>query len=322
MANLSGKHFTNDFPVYTTEGEALNAPLPKKTLVITIIINSITCPFTILFIVLVIMAVTNRPRLQSNANILLACLAATDVLTGLVVQPSFVLSKIFHLLGVEDNMNTFLFLANFHNCSIRAVSVCSCLHLMLVTCERLIAIKFTMHYPYFVIKRNIKVAVISIWIFAISLEVSKLTVNKLRNEFTFIFNLLVALVLGLCVLFITFSYLVLYRETRHHEKMIKTQQLPQEAVERFVKESKVLKTTAMVVGAVMLCFVPMTFILVLFFSGLNLRFGMTRASCTPCSWIRTFAMLNSFVNPLIYCWRQKEMRQFVFRLSSPAVAPT
>ena len=38
--------------------------------------------------------------------------------------------------------------------------------------------------------------------------------------------------------------------------MIKTQQLPQEEVERFAKESKALKTTVFAVCAVVLCLLP------------------------------------------------------------------
>ena len=36
------------------------------------------------------------------------------------------------------------------------------------------------------------------------------------------------------ILFLTFAYLVMYRETARHKEKIKTQQLPQEAVERFL----------------------------------------------------------------------------------------
>ena len=57
------------------------------------------------------------------------------------------------------------YLVTWHKYSLRTLSVCSCLHLTLVTCDRLIAIKFTMRYPYLVTKRNIKVAVIAIWVF-------------------------------------------------------------------------------------------------------------------------------------------------------------
>jgi len=106
---------------------------------------------------------------------------------------------------------------------------------------------------------------------------------------------------------------VLYLETRRHQKMIKTQQLPQEEVERFAIESKALKTTAYVISAVALCFLPMgvTF----------LSYTMKWPLFLPTPWVRTFAMLNSLVNPLMYCWRQKEMRKFVFRMQPQAVNP-
>ena len=109
-------------------------------------------------------------------------------------------------------------------------------------------------------------------------------------------NVLVTFVLVFCILFISFSYVILYRETLRHQKKIKTQQLPQEEVERFIRESKALKTTVLVVGAVMLCFLPMAFSLILFFTGLNFYSGLTIVLCTPCLWIRTTVMLNSLLN--------------------------
>ena len=311
MANLSGLNLTNITNKFsssiTMSSDARNVPL-EFSFIITIIINSITCPFTVLLNVLVIMAVKRRPRLQSNTNILLACLAVTDALTGLITQPSFILWKIFQLLGISNFETT---MRVFHNSSLRTVSICSCLLLMLVTCERLIAIKFTMYYPYVVIKQNIKVTVIVFWIFSISLEVLSLTNQKIA------LSVLVGLVLNLCVLFVTFSYVMLYRETRRHQKMIKTQQLPQEEVERFVKESKALKTTVYVVGAVLLCLLPAAITHVFKVSGQMLWQPSLFFVFTP--WIRTCGMLNSLLNPLVYCWRQKEIRKFVFRF--PRAAP-
>ena len=55
-----------------------------------------------------------------------------------------------------------------------------------------------------------------------------------------------ALVVISCILFVVLSYVILYRETRRHKKKIKTQQLPQEEMERFTKENKALKTTVFV----------------------------------------------------------------------------
>ena len=127
-------------------------------------------------------------------------------------------------------------------------------------------------------------------------------------------NFALAIVLISCVLFITCSYLILYREMRRQLKRIKTEQLPQEAVERFAKESKALKTTVYVIGAVVFCLLPAAFLLLWVVSlppGVNPTTLKFFYAYTP--WIRTIGILNSLLNPLIYCWRQKEMRKSVFR---------
>ena len=313
MVNISSSNFTNIANKLTNtgkEGEALNA-LYEINCIITVIINSIACPLTVLLNVLVIMAVKRRPRLQSNTNILLACLAATDVFTGLIVQPSFIVWKIYELLGMTVSETLFV----FHRICIRAASVCSSLHLMLVTCERLIAIKFTLNYPFLVTTRNIKVAVIAVWIDALLCGVSRAINSDAISTF---FSVFVAFTFFSVILFIFCSYLILYRETFRHQKKIKTQQLPQEEVERFANEGKALKTTVFVVGAVVLCFAPVFLFLMLSVVGL-FQASVLFSVFLPC--VRTLFMLNSILNPLIYCWRQKEMRKFVFRFQTQVVHP-
>ncbi|XP_078352269.1 beta-2 adrenergic receptor-like [Oculina patagonica] len=314
MVNISSSNFTNianNSINIGKEGETRNA-LYEVNCIITVIINSIACPLTVLLNVLVIMAVKRRPRLQSYTNILLACLAATDVFTGLVVQPSFIGWKIYELLGMTESetLRVFQF---FHRTSLRAATVCSSLHLTLVTCERLIAIKCTVNYPYLVTKQNIKVTVIAVWIVALVCGGSRAINSEVIVTF---FSVFVAFTYFSVILFILCSYLILYRETLRHQKMIKTQQLPQEEVERFAKESKALKTTVLVVGAVVLCFAPVVFFLVLQVVGL---FQFLFFVFLP--WVRTITMLNSILNPLIYCWRQKEMRKFIFRFQTQVVHP-
>ena len=282
------------------EGFTANVPL-EVSYIITIIINSITCPFTVLLNVLVIMAVKRRPRLQTNSNILLACLAATDALTGLIVQPLFIVWKISLILGVGNSEGFFY----FHNAFLITAVLSSSLQLMLVTFERLLAIKFTMRYSNIITEKKIKIAVTVFWIIALSCGIFMLIKMKLIIvRFVFI------LVLVSCILFVAFSYLILYRETRRHQKMIKTQQLPQEEVERFTKENKALKTTVFVVGAVIFCLLPAGALVSLLTAGL---ISSLSSLLIWDSWVRTASMLNSLLNPLIYCWQQKEMREFIFR---------
>ena len=62
-----------------TEGDPASVSL-GVSYILTIIINSITSPFTVLLNLLVRKTVIKIPRLRTNSNILLACLAVTDAL--------------------------------------------------------------------------------------------------------------------------------------------------------------------------------------------------------------------------------------------------
>ena len=309
MTNFSGSNFSN---TSTGEGTQLTNPV-WISFTLNIIVNSITCPFTVVLNLLVIMAVKSRPRLQSKTNILLACLAVTDAATGLIVQPAFILWMILKLLGLDSQATVIRFL----NSSLRATFVSSSLHLTLVTFERVVAIKFTMHYADIVTNKNIMMAVTAFWIIALS----TLGLRFTKGE-AFFSNIITGFALISCVIFIAFSYIMLYRETRRHVKMIKAHQLPQEEVERFAKESKVLKTTVYVVGSVVMCFMPVVVHLLIstiaWVSGYWIQFRLSSFYHVFAQTIRTCGVLNSLLNPLIYCWRQREMRRFVFSKFSAA----
>ena len=311
MESISGLNSTTNTATKLrniTEGNVKPNYQVAPTDVVTLIISFITCPFMVLFNVMVIMAVKRRRRLQTNSNILLACLAATDALTGLITQPAFILWKTLGLTGGEDHIRASRLI---YVSAMQALSACSCLHLMLVTGERLVAIKFTMRYP-FVTKKTIKVAVISCWIFSLTPVIFKFMgvpkIQSLRAVPAFLL-----FVVSSCMIFAVSVYAVLYLETRRHQKLIKGQQMPQEEVQRFLKESKALKTTVYVVGAVAVCYLPLTLQIA------NLLDKRT-AIIAP-EWIRTVVLLNSLLNPLVYCWRQKEIRKFVFRTKTQAVNP-
>ena len=200
---------------------------------------------------------------------------------------------------------------NFHDASFHTALISSSLHLMLVTFERLLPIKFTMRYSTVITEKNIKIAVTVFWIIAFSSGVFRLFRINIK-----VGAYILSFIIILCILFVVYSYMILYRETRRHKRKIKTQQLPQEEVERFTKENKALKTTVFVVCAVIFCFLPCG-------AGLSLLIArlitLLSSILMITSWARTFSMLNSLLNPLIYCWRQKEMRKFVFRMRNQLV---
>ena len=298
MANFSLASFTNASNITNREADDLWAA--GSTVII--IINTITFPFTVLLNLLVIKAVKTTPRLQTNSNILLACLAVTDALTGLLCQPLFILWRIFLLFGLSnsDTVEHFCFK------SLTVILTASFFHLMLVTSERLIAIKFTMQYSNIVTYKNMKIAVLLVWILAFINGILRITLLIVARFFT-------GLITISCTLFLAFTYFIIYRETRRHQKMIIAQQLPQDVVERFVKENKALRTTVVIVVAAVVCLLPVCFCLIVTATGLY------EICPIDTRWRLTYSMLNSLLNPLIYCWRQKEMRKVIFGLRTQIV---
>lgn len=272
---------------------------------ITIIINSVACPFTVLLNVLVIKVVMTRPRLRTNSNILLACLAVTDVLTGLFGQPSHVLWRIFLISGLSTSEKV----EDFHFNVMFILATVLCLHLILVSFERLVAIKFTMQYPNVITDSNLKIAVSAIWIIAFMCGTFRVLKMYL------VINSMASLITISCIVFVVSAQVILFRETRRHQRKIKARQLPQDEVERFTREYKALKTTVFVIGAIIVCLLPACFCSTLSATGL---YGI--CPINDSLW-QTCILLNSLVNPLIYCWRQKEMRKFLFRIRTQVVHP-
>ena len=314
MANLT-QNDTNGFPSGSTESHSTcpdrfhngidNGELTALTevsYVFVIIINSMACLCTSTLNVLVIVAVKRRPRLQNNTNILLACLAGTDLLCGVAVQPSLVVWKAFQFSGTPNNC----LLRGINNDLLGYQSLVSVLHLSLVTGERLLAIKYTMHYLRVVTVRNIQLAVITTWVLSTLIEI-------LGEVVTGLLEYLIAFILISCILFIVFSYAILFAEIRRHQKVIKTQQLPQGKVDRHVRDYKAFKTTVYIVSAVLFSFLPMAMALLF-----RPKKGYGGLYDVFLPWFRTFAMLNSLLNPLVYCWRQKEMRDYIIAMFSPA----
>ena len=92
---------------------------------------------TILLNALVILAVATRQRLRTKSNTLLACLAGTDLLTGLVVQPIAIAVDMKRILGVGP----FCVLEKLYQIALSTAGLTSSSHLFLISIDRYIAIK-------------------------------------------------------------------------------------------------------------------------------------------------------------------------------------
>ena len=188
-----------------------------------IILNVLSFPVTILMNLLVIMAVKTRRRLQSKYNILLACLAGTDLLVGAASQPTLIAGEIYVIKGLPlieycryyEETRLIYFIPLF----------ASLFHLTLISIERFVAIKYTFRYVTIVTEFRLKIAVVSCWVIACCPAI----LERLFREFEIIIMVATISFVYFNISLILFCHLSVYFVTRRHEKQIKCEQVSPQA---------------------------------------------------------------------------------------------
>ena len=134
-------------PIHVFLGGKLppSATEAKAVLTFLTIINVLAIPFTTVLNAMVIAAVKTKSRMRANkSNILLACLATTDLMVGVVVQPLFTALLITIIHGVQTSGSCTMEVAT--QLVSNLVCVASLIHLVLISGERFLAIKCTYEY--------------------------------------------------------------------------------------------------------------------------------------------------------------------------------
>ena len=137
-SNLS-EHFCRGF--FFTDVPLQRFPTNLFGLLVTAaILNSIAWPFTVFLNTLVVLVLRTKRRLQTHSNVLLACLAVTDLMAGLVVQPLYLIITIFLLQG--KGFDEFCTMSDAFTISFVTLGSISLYHLALIGGERYFTIRY------------------------------------------------------------------------------------------------------------------------------------------------------------------------------------
>ena len=270
--------------------------------VISLILNALSSPVIITMNLLVIVVVKTTQRLQNTYNILLACLASTDLLVGAVTLPGLIAGEIYAITGGSVDTYCKLIVAKIYPVVLRPI-VLSLIHLVLISFERFIALKYPFRYHEIVTKPRLTIAVVFSWVLVV-LDLP----NRLLSHSLFPPAVTTTLAL-LGTLVIVYCHFAVYLVTRRHEKQIATEQISREAAEKFLKEKKAWKTTSIIIGFVILSFLPVVALDFWIFTGFALG---ARLVFQP--FITYILMVNSLANPIVYCWRCKDIRKAMIAL--------
>ena len=286
--------------VYKTVGGKLSDSdtQARNVLIFIVITNIVLSPLTATFNMLSMIAVKTRRRLREHkSNILLACLAVTDLAVGVIVQPMLTVVSIIDLVGEITRELCLLQICTQFMTSFLVNS--SLIHLALVSGERYLATKHVYAYANgLVTEVRLLVASGLAWLLSLILHIPifvKISVFYVTNN----------IVIGISLAIITFCHVTVYREVRRQQKTLSTQQVTEEARQKILKDKKVFKLTATIVAVLFFCYLPITVVrIVLNWSGLmsiKVRFTILFFSVS-------FTLFNSFLNPLIYAIRVRQFR--------------
>jgi len=289
------------------------SPELRAVFIFKIAVNAVSCPFVILLNILVMMAVKTNRQLRSKSNVSLACLATTDLIVGLVVQPLQIARQSFILKGEIDMCSGIpkITVAITTKCIIASLN-----HLVVLSAERYLAIKHPFAYESLVTEVRIVIASGLAWAVAIILPMEDFWPSKIRN------------VTKTAVLVMQFIFLVLlfyfnisvYSEVRRNEKQIIANQVSLEAKEKLIKNKKAFYLTIILLLTIFLCYFSVIISAVVIRSVLKDRIR-NNAKHIIFNLVSLLAVLNSLFNPLIYAVRIRYFRvAFIQLLSRKTIA--
>lgn len=208
-------------------------------LVFITVISLITCPITTGLNTLIMITVKTEHRVKTESNIALACLSSTDAVTGVIGQPLFISWVIAELQG--NTFSTYCVRIQLARMALRVLGVASLFHLAMVNVERYIAIKHSLRYETLVTETRLISVSAVLWIITILLQLT-MPADSIDNDDNN-YVIIDTGIMFLCIATIFFCQVVLYFETRRHEKEIASQQVSVEVREKFMKEKKAFKLT-------------------------------------------------------------------------------
>ena len=230
-------------------------------------------------------------------NTALSCLATTDAVTGVVGQPFYIAQLTLFLQG--EVSSTHCSLITLSKNVIRVLGLTSLLHLSLVNIERYIAIKHSLEHISMVTTVRIYRSSAIMWFVSLLITTPLATIDN--SLYLTVSNV----VLSLCTVIIIFCQVVLYHETRRHEKEIAAQQASVEARQKFLKDKKAFKLTTIVLLFLVLSYLPFLIFRMLIVNNIIDSVNVAYIVLTTTTFV---IILNSLINPIIYCIRIRQFR--------------
>ena len=256
--------------------------------------------------VILIYALWVASSINRTSKILLLSLAASDLSVGLLVHPlnAAMMIQMLRLSAsnVEQDATLLLPLVKTNLFFSLFSGAASLFIVGAISIDRYLAISIHLRYAVLVTPRRVRLVVFAIWITSFTAAL----LQSLQYFSPMISTVGVVLVMAVA----SFSYFKIFRTVSHHQNQICVQGAQQNQICQLspsARAAKLAKKTLYIYIIFVICFFPSLFIFP--------AFEMSKA---PTSLLTLFyylaaflILLNSSLNPLVYCWKICEVRETV-----------
>ena len=289
--------------------------IPPRVGIFLIALNIFLSIFAILGNVLILVALRNVSSIHPPTKLLFRCLAITDLCVGLLCQPLYVY---FWCITISLDIGNYIVeLVYVYLFIIRVLVAVSILTAAAISVDRLLALLLGLRYRHVVTLRRVRVVITCVWFIAVS-NASLYCVGSilfhyeslLASWWTYrafiIFSMIVS----------TFSYTKIFLTLRHQQAQVRDHVQPEQSsrvrsVLNIARYKKTVYTVAWIQFAMLACYGPDIVMVFLLHFG-NVGYSTEVVIASEVSLCLIF--LNSSLNPVLYCWRIKDIRQEVKNL--------
>ena len=271
-----------------------------STLMFLLVLNMFLSIASFLGNTLILVALSKESSLHPPSKLLLRSLAATDLCVGIINQPLHVthwFSVVYQWWDICGSTIATLIITS------RMLCMVSLLTLAAISVDRLLALLLGLRYRQVVTLRRTYVTVIAFW------------VSCFVGSIIFLWNELLSLryshtVIVLCFVASIYSYTRIFLRLRHHQTQVQdvTGQPNQAILLNIARYRKTVSSALWLQLTLVVCYLP--FIVVAPWAIQEIRRRLpSSALYLALQFTRTLIYLNSSLNPVLYCWKIKEVRQ-------------
>ena len=289
---------------YTRSAGSVDDPLYVFLVALNIFL-SITASLSNALILIALHKVTS---IYPPTKLLFRCLAVTDLGAGLITQPLFAIDLLSEItdLDIIWDRDVMLSITIVSTVVLAAVSILSS---TAISVDRLLALMMGLRYRHVVSLRRVRALITCVWLLS-----STLAAGIIFGTFkiqSIVLNVFFVLII-LCILISFISYTKIYLRLRHHQIQLQENQQQQgqplpnrgENPLNIARYKKTVSSIAWVQLALIICYLPFTVCHILSFNE-----ALDLGSALDVTF--SFLFLNSSLNPILYCWKIKDVRQAV-----------